>query len=38
MSALQVKTIQNPFTPVQQYIDAKRGLSGDRYCRDARVQ
>ena len=38
MSVLQVKTIQDPVTPVQQYIDAKRGLTGGRYGRDARVQ
>jgi hypothetical protein len=38
MSVLQVKAIQNPFTPGQQYMDAKHGLSGDLYCRDAGVQ
>jgi hypothetical protein len=38
MSVLQFKAIQNPFTPGQQYIDAKHGLSGDVYCREARIQ
>jgi hypothetical protein len=38
MSVLQVKTVQNPFTPAQQYSDAKHGLSGDLYCCDAGVQ
>jgi hypothetical protein len=38
MSVLQVKTVQSPFKPAQQYIDAKHGLSGDVYCRDAGVQ
>jgi len=36
MTVLQIKTIQSPFAPAQQYINAKHGLSGDVYCRDAR--
>jgi hypothetical protein len=33
MSVLQVKTVQKPFTPAQQHIDAKHGLSGDAATR-----
>jgi len=38
MSVLQVKTIQNPFTPAQQYTDERHGLSGEVYWRDAGVK